>query len=39
MFGVRVRECSNVWGRVREFQVSGAPMFGVRVRECSNVWG
>ena len=33
MFGVRVRECSNVWGRVR------APMFGVRVRECSNVWG
>ena len=48
MFGVRVRECSNVW----EFQCLGqgvlqclglgsgsAPMSGVRVRECSNVWG
>ena len=35
MFGVRVRECSNVSG--------SAPILGlgsgVRVRECSNVWG
>ena len=37
MFGVRVRECSNVV-RVAP-RVRGAPMFGVRVRECSNVWG
>ena len=33
MSGVRVRECSNVWGQ------RIAPMFGVTVRECSNVWG
>ena len=34
MFGVRVRECSNVG-----LGSGSAPMFGVRVRECSNVWG
>ena len=35
MFGVRVRECSNVG-----LGSGSAPIgFGVRVRECSNVWG
>ena len=41
MFGVRVRECSNVWGWSNVWDVGSgsAPMFGVSVRECSNVWG
>ena len=49
MFGVRVRECSNVWGPMfgegqGVLQCLGlgsgsAPMFGVRVRECSNQGG
>ena len=42
MFGVRVRECSNVCLGVLQSRGLGsgsAPMFGVRVRECSNVWG
>ena len=44
MFGVRVRECSNVGLGSGSAQCLGlgsgsAPMFGVRVRECSNVWG
>ena len=43
MFGVRVRECSNVWGggvlQCLGLGSGSAPMFGVRVRECSNVWG
>ena len=41
MFGVRVRECSNVFQGVLQCLGLGsgsAPMF-VRVRECSNVWG
>ena len=43
MFGVRVRECSNVWGYgsapMFGLGSGSAPMSGVRVRECSNVWG
>ena len=45
MFGVRDRECSNVWGYGRRvLQCFGlgsrsAPIFGVKVRDCSNVWG
>ena len=45
MFGVRVRDCSNVWGygqgvlQCLGLGSGSAPMFGVRVRECSNVWG
>ena len=45
MFGVRVRDCSNVWGygqgvlQCLGLGSGSAPMFGVRVRECSYVWG
>ena len=35
MFGMWVRECSNVLG----LRPGSAPMFWIRDRVCSNVWG